>query len=166
MISPLLLLLLGAPPGLLAPSIADLDRSLDRLERLLDAAEEADAAWSSAQRAWVLAECPAWRCKSAVGARLAATARGAARRTRTFAQSARAEWVRARRILSFDAVRPLVREARAQRAARLLARLEQASRRYAVRLAWNERYVERWALAHASAVDVEACADVGPEPGR
>ncbi len=143
----LLALVLGAPP-LLAPSVHDLDRSLDRVARLLDRAEEADGRWSLAQRAFVSLGCPSWRCASDEGRPVAARLDSAAVDHHRATQGARAEWARAQRILGFEAVRPLLGPGRRDRAESLEARLLTLSRRYVARLAWNARFADRWADVH------------------
>lgn len=159
MIAPSALLgLLAAAPNLLAPSLEDLDQSLDRTEGLLEQAEEEDVTWSAAQRAWVSARCTMrGGCSTELSARLAVLLRGAARRTRAFAQSARAEWARAERIRAFDAVWPLVGEDRGRRWRDLERRLDRVSQRYAIRLGWNTRFVETWAGAHPNRMTKTEC---------
>jgi hypothetical protein len=81
----------------------------------------------------------------------------AARAMRERAQSARAEWMRARRILAFEAVGPLVGEARRREMDRLKAGLERISVAYTTRRAWHARYVERWTRAYRHRMKRRAC---------
>ena len=152
---------LAAPADLLAPSIADLDRSLDRLQSALRSARDVDGRWSKLQEAWVTTECAVWACSSSIGAAQVVRLRAAARAGRRFAQAARAEASRTDRIRSFDAVGPLIQGARRRRVRRLLRELDLISRRFATRLAWNARFVERWAAGHAGAIRTISC-----EPDR
>lgn len=143
---------LGAASAPLAPSVSDVDASYARVEALLSDAEEADAAWSRLQKDWVDLGCARWACRRAEGAPVAAALREAARRARRLTQSARAEWARAKRMQTFDAVRPLLGPERSTRRERLRARVRRSTRRYAARLAWNSDQVETWARAFASLV--------------
>lgn len=149
--------LVAAPPALLAPSVADLDKSLDRVQRLIERAEALDRSWGKRQQGWVLARCPTWACSAEVGAEIVLDLRQAARDMRRFAQSARAEWARADRIRTFDAVRPLVRGTRVRRWQTLEERLDRVSLRYSVRAAWNDRFVEPWAATHARTMARLSC---------
>lgn len=149
-------LVAATPPALLAPSVADLDKSLDRIESLLGRSQKSDTRWSKAQKDW-LKTCVRSPCPRDVGATQILELRAAARSTRVFIQSARAEWSRAERIRSFQAVRPLIQGPRNQRREEVFIRLDRAERRFAIRLAWNERFAETWATRFAEALKRTAC---------
>lgn len=154
----LLGLLVCAPPDLLAPSIDDLDASLERLERRVEEARASDESWARAERAWLDAGGAEHRCRPVEAcARRVVELRAAAREARWFAQAARAEWLRSRRMTEFPPLRVLVRGGRARRWGTLTRAVERATRVYVTRLAWHRRFVERWAARHARAVAEAEC---------
>lgn len=156
-----LLLLLTLPGEPLAPSVLDLDASLDRLEQLTERAERTERSWAATERRF-FDRCVMLRCASHLGARLVAQSRGEARELRAFAQSARAELGRARRMASVETVRPLVRGEREARMRTLDARARRAADRYVTRLAWHDRYVEAWAVYHPGPIARAVCAPSKP----
>ena len=142
----------GAAAAPLAPSVSDVDASYARVDAFLSDAEAADANWSKLQKDWVDLGCARWSCRRTDGAPVAAALREAARRSRRLTQSARAEWARAKRMQTFDAVRPLLGPERSARREHLRERVQRSTRRYAARLAWNSAQVETWARVFASLV--------------
>lgn len=127
---------------LLAPTLPDLDASLDQSERLLDEVGEAEHRLAAAQAAWLEAGCERAACARPVAIDVAAGARGAGQALRDRLQSARAELVRAERIAAFAPLRPLVDPARLTRLDALRDRVDRALRAYLARSAWAAAWIE------------------------
>lgn len=134
--------------GLGIPDLARLDRSLDRTEVLLLDARDAVATLGDAQSAFALEGCVRGACPEARAVALLRTAQTAGHRARDAVQSARAELARARRMADAPTVAPLLDGPRRHRLGQLGSRTDDASRTYAIRVAWYERYMAGWAWVH------------------
>lgn len=135
-------LLVSALAGdLLAPTLRDLDASLDRSEHLADRARAAEIDLAGAQAAWIEGGCDTG-CPRSLAVTLVARSREAGAELRAALQSARAELHRGSGMASFATLRPLVDPRRATRVSELSTRIERASRAYLARVAWAERWME------------------------
>ncbi len=126
---------------LLAPTLRDLDASLDRADLLAERARAAEIDLAGAQAAWIEDGCDVG-CPRSRAVPLVARSRQAGAELRATLQSARAEIERALGMASFATLRPLVDPRRASRVGDLRSRIDRASRAYLARAAWAERWIE------------------------
>lgn len=143
-----LLLLVGLAHGAdprLAPTLQDLDASLDRATRLLARAAEAEDTLATAQLAWVDDRCPEGACPRVRVVDLVGDQLEAGRSLRADLQGARAELDRTRRMVAFAPLRSLLDPGRQARLDALLREVERRGRAYAARVAWTRAFVQPWA---------------------
>lgn len=143
---------LAADDTLLAPTLADFDRSLARVERLLESAHDEGVRLGLAQSAWIDAGCLTGPCDVTRAAAVAVEVQEAGHHDRELIQGARAELDRLRRISVEQTVAPLVDAPRHARLAAAVSRASVAANTWSVRVAWYTRFVAPWVAAHADAV--------------
>lgn len=154
---------LAADDTLLAPTLADFDRSLARAERLIESSSEEGVRLGLAQSAWIEVGCLTGPCDVARAATVAAQVQEAGHRDRDLIQGARAELSRLRRISVEQTVAPLVDANRRARMEAAQGRASVAANTWAVRVTWYERFISPWVVRHPDAVNA-ACAPSGATP--
>ncbi|MCB9665937.1 MAG: hypothetical protein H6732_17660 [Alphaproteobacteria bacterium] len=135
------LVLAGAQEGVLAPTLATWEASVQRGGALLDRAEQAHARLAAAQQAWVAEGCVAARCPVERRAELLVAVEAGGHAARALVQGARAELGRLDRMAAFPAVSALLDATRSQRAQRLHLRADTLAEAVVVRAAWTTRFV-------------------------
>lgn len=143
---------LAADDTLLAPTLADFDRSLARAERLIESSHDEGVRLGLAQSAWIDVGCLTGPCDPAQAAAVAVRVQEAGHRDRELIQGARAELLRLRRVSVEPTVAPLVDSNRRARMAAAQARASVAANTWAVRVAWYQRFIAPWVSGHADAV--------------
>lgn len=138
--------------SLLAPTLADFDRSLARVERLVEEANTEAARLGQSQADWVAIGCMTGPCDAARAATVAVTVQEAGHRDRELIQGARAELTRLTRVADEPTVSPLVDAPRRARLERAQARATAAASTWSVRVAWYKRYIAPWVASHPAAV--------------
>ncbi len=143
---------LAADDTLLAPTLADFDRSLARAERLIEASHDEGVRLGLAQSAWIDVGCLTGPCDPTRAAAVAVQVQEAGHHDRELIQGARAELLRLRRISVEQTVAPLVDSTRRARMAAVQARATVAANTWSVRVAWYQRFIAPWVAGHSSAV--------------
>ncbi len=151
----MLLLALGlASEPMLAPTLQDLDASLLRVARLMQRAGEHEDDLAAVQALWVDDGCTERKCTAARVADLVQQQREAGSRLRQDVQGARAELVRADRMVVFPPLLPLVDSDRKAQLDALRIETDRRSRSYAARAAWARVLVEPVAVQQGLAPEI------------
>ncbi len=143
-----------ASEPMLAPTLQDLDASMLRVARLMERAAEHEDDLAAAQALWVDDRCSEQQCTAARVADLVRQQREAGSRLRQDVQGARAELVRADRMVVFPPLHPLVDSDRKARLDALRTETDRRSRSYTARAAWARALVEPLAVQQGLAPEI------------